>query len=108
MPFSWLRVPNEPSPKVKACMGKDQSKAKFASCVESIVAANGGKADPVMFETNGRWARAYVYWETQHQKRDIVLDLQAEEIIDLISPAEVDTLIAKGGKPAPPPKKPKP
>jgi hypothetical protein len=95
MPFYWIRVPNGVAPKVRACMGDDHSKRRFADCVGRIVDADGGRVESLWFEANGKWAHAHVYSDTPEQKRDILLDLEADQVIDLYSPDEIDELIAK-------------
>jgi hypothetical protein len=94
MPFSWVKAPSGTSPKIRACTGGDPSKLKFEECVESIVAKAGGRVESLWFEQNGKFAHIHIYWETHEQRANIVFDLQAEDVIDLISPREVDELAA--------------
>ena len=56
MPFSWMRVPGNTSPKVRRCMGDDHSKVRFEACVKDIVADDGGRVDQLWFELNGTFA----------------------------------------------------
>ena len=96
MPFSWVRISSGTSPKIRECTGNDTSKRKFEECVRSIVADDGGRVEELWFEQNGRYARVRFHWETQDDKTRILFDLEGDEVIDLMSPQEVDEL-AKGG-----------
>jgi hypothetical protein len=93
MPFSWVRVSGGTSPKVRRCMGEDHSKQKFADCVRAIVEDDRGRVESLWFEDNGRYARVRFYWETQEQKAKIIFDLEADQVIDLLTPEQVDDLI---------------
>ena len=93
MPFSWVKVSSHTSPKILECLDGDTTKRHFEECVRKIVAADGGGVESVWFEQNGKLAHVHIYWETPQQKQQIVLDLEAEDVIDLLSPAEVDDLI---------------
>jgi hypothetical protein len=93
MPYSWMRVQNAISPKVRACMGVDLSKQKFAKCVSDVVAAAGGRVESLWFEQNGRFARVTVEWASHDEKAKIVFDLEATDVTDLFTPLEVDTYI---------------
>jgi len=76
-------------------MGDDTSKVRFDECVRTIVDQDGGRVDAVWFEQNGKWAHVHLYWESLEQKAVILLDLEAEDVVDLVTPAEMDDLIAK-------------
>jgi hypothetical protein len=65
---------------------------RFAECVRTIVAADGGENTDVQFEPNGRWARVHFYWEDPDVKSAVVYDLQAQDVIDLISADAIETL----------------
>ena len=93
MPWSWARVSTGTSPKLQNCMGGDTSAANAEQCIRTIVEARGGRIEDVKFEPNGRWARVYFYWEDPHVKHAIVLDLQAQQVLDVISGDEMDSLI---------------
>ena len=93
MPFSWVRISSKTSPKIQRCVDGDPSKRKFEECVRSIVADDGGRVESFWFEQNGRYARVRFYWETHEQKLQIILDLEGEEVIDLLTTDEVDKLI---------------
>jgi hypothetical protein len=97
MPFSWLRVPGNTSPKVLACMGDDRTKERFAACVKEVVAGAGGKADHIWFEQNGIYAHVHVFWETVDQRTAIIFDLHAEQAVDLSTPTELDRLAQERG-----------
>jgi hypothetical protein len=93
MPFSWVRVSSKTSPKIQRCTDGDPSKRKFEECVRMIVGDDGGRVESFWFEQNGRYARIRFYWETQEQKTQILLDLEGEDAIDLLTTEEVDKLI---------------
>jgi hypothetical protein len=92
MPFSWVRISSETSPKIRQCTAGDPSKRKFEECVRSIVADDGGRVESFWFEQNGRYARVRFYWDTHEQKAKIIFDLEGEEVIDLLTTQEVDDL----------------
>jgi hypothetical protein len=89
-----MRVPGNTSPKIRKCMEneKSNSKATFESCLKKVVEDAGGKASDVWFEQNGTYAHALVEWETLDQKAAIVFDIEADEVIDVMSPADLDKL----------------
>ena len=93
MPYSWVRVQNAISPKVRACMGADLSKRKFADCVGKVIEDDGGRLESIWFEQNGRFARVHVEWNTRDEIAKIVFDLEATDVIDMFTPLEVDTYI---------------
>ena len=95
MPFSWMRVQNAISPKVRACMGGDLSKRKFADCVSKVVADHGGRVESLWSEANGRFARVHVEWNNHDDKAKIVFDLEATDVIDVFTALEVDTYIER-------------
>jgi hypothetical protein len=95
MPFSWVRAPSHTSRKIRECMGSNQSKVKFEECVRNIVASDGGSVDQIWFEPNGQFAHIHISWDTPEQKRSIVFDLGAEDIVDLHSAEEIDNLEAE-------------
>jgi hypothetical protein len=92
MPFSWVRVSSATSRKIRECTGDEPSRARFDECVRKIVAADGGGVEAVWFEQNGKFARVHFFWETHEQKARIIFDLEAEDVIDLITPQEADEL----------------
>ena len=92
MPWSWVRVSRATSPKLRDCTAGDPSAVRFEDCVRKIIAADGGDTNDVEFEPNGRWARVHFYWETPDVKNAVVYDLQAQEVIDLISAGEIESL----------------
>jgi hypothetical protein len=92
MPWSWVRVSRATSPKLRDCVAGDPSAVRFAECVRTIVAADGGENTDVQFEPNGRWARVHFYWEDPDVKSAVVYDLQAQDVIDLISADAIETL----------------
>ena len=92
MPWSWARVSTGTSPKLQNCMAATRRPRKPSS-IRTIVEARGGRIEDVKFEPNGRWARVYFYWEDPHTKHAIVLDLQAQQVLDVISGDEMDSLI---------------
>jgi hypothetical protein len=95
MPFSWVRVSSHTSQKIRECTGDNHSKAKFEECVRQIVGDDGGGVESIWFEPNGRYAHAHIYWETSEQKRNIIFDLEAEDVVDLYSAEEIDALTAE-------------
>lgn len=92
MPWSWARVSTGTSPKLRICMDGDTSAAKAERCIKMIVEAREGEVVDVKFEPNGRWARVNFYWKDPRVKHGIVLDLQAEQVLDVISAEEMDAL----------------
>jgi hypothetical protein len=97
MPFSWMRVSSGTSRRIKDCMGSDHSKARFEKCVGDIVEQEGGRVEGVWFELNGKFAHVHVYWETQEQKANIVFDLEADQVTDLLSVEEADHIAGRRG-----------
>jgi hypothetical protein len=93
MPYSWMRVQNAISPKVRACMGGNLSKRKFEDCVAKVVEDNAGRVESLWFEANGRFARVHVEWNNERDKANIVFDLEATDVIDVFTALEVDTYI---------------
>ena len=65
---------------------------KAEQCIRKIVEDRGGEVADVKFEPNGRWARVNFYWEDPRVKHGIVLDLQAQQVLDVISAEEMDAL----------------
>lgn len=93
MPFSWLKVPTGTSRKIHQCAGPNPTKVKFESCVQDIVASDGGSVDgQIRYEGNGKFAHVHVCYDTQDQKRRIVYDLDAVEVVDLYSAEEIDEM----------------
>lgn len=97
MPWSWARVSTRTSPKLRNCMGDDTSAGKAEDCIRRVVEARGGRIDHVEFETNGRWAHIHFYWEDHRVKQAIVFDLEAEDVIDVLSGDDRDKLIGGDG-----------
>jgi hypothetical protein len=95
MPFSWLRVSSQPSRKIKECMGSDHSKGRFHACATDIISASGGELRDAWFEGNGRWAHLHVYTDTQQQMQRIILDLEAEQAVELFSVDDMEMMIAE-------------
>jgi hypothetical protein len=95
MPFSWVRVPSNTSRKLRDCAGDDHSKVHIKRCIEDLTTKAGGRAEEVWFEGSGKFAHAHIYWETNEQKRNIILDLEAVEVVDLFEPEEIDELTAE-------------
>ncbi len=94
MPHSWIRIPNGASPAVRRCMESrdDTSRVGFEACVGEIAEKHGGEIERFDYETNGRWARIYLEWPNHDSKRDIVYELQGEDVVDVLSREEVDLL----------------
>ncbi len=95
MPFSWVRVSTHTSRKLRDCIAKDPSRVRAKQCIESIVADRGGTASLVMFERNGKFARVVLEYPGDGEKAAILLDLEADQVIDLLPPDELDELIAE-------------
>jgi hypothetical protein len=95
MPFSWVRVPSNTSHKIRECAGDDHTKVRFKAAVEEVVANDGGGVDKILFEGSGKYAHVHISWDTIEQKRNIVLDLEATEVVDLYEAEEIDELIAE-------------
>jgi len=92
MPFSWVRLPSHTSRKIRECMGDSMLKVRFEECVGRIVADAGGTLEQLWFEQNGKFAHGHIRWETPEQKAHIVYDLEADQVVDLVSPQEIDEL----------------
>jgi hypothetical protein len=92
MPFSWVRVSSATSKRIRECTGDSDSRTTFDDCVRKIVEAEGGGVEAVWFEQNGKFARVHFFWETHEQKARILFDLEAEDVIDLITPRQADEL----------------
>src|SRR6266436_1104093 len=95
MPFSWVRISSHTSQKIRECAGDDHSKVRFAECVQEIATSDGGSVEQLWFEPNGKFAHAHIYWETYEQKQNIIFDLEAEDVVDLYSPEEIDDMNAE-------------
>lgn len=97
MPFSWVRIPSNTSKKIHDCLGDDRSKVHVKHCIEVVTAESGEGAcvDQISFEASGKFAHARIGWVDCEQKRRIILDLEAVEVIDLYEPEEIDELIAE-------------
>jgi hypothetical protein len=95
MPFSWVRISTHTSRKLRDCIGKDPTRVRAKECIESLVADRGGSATFVMFERNGKFARVVLEYPSDDEKAAIVLDLEADEVIDLLPPDQLDELIAE-------------
>ena len=95
MPFSWVRVPSNTSRKLRECAGDDHRKARFKECIEEVTGNAGGRADKVLFEGSGKFAHVHIEWDDMAQKRRIVLDLEAVEVVDLYEAEDIDALIAE-------------
>ena len=90
MPWSWVRVPWGTSRKMRDCIGDERTAARADSCVRTIVEDDGGRVERTWFETNGKFLHAHVYWESVDQKNRIVLDLEAVEVVDVMSVEEFE------------------
>jgi hypothetical protein len=90
MPFSWVKVPSNSSYKIRKCVGDDHSKRHFAACVRSIVEQEGGTVESLWFELNGRLAHVNFYYETEEQRANLIFDLEGEDVVDLVTPEEID------------------
>jgi hypothetical protein len=95
MPWSWVRVSTGTSPKLKRCIGTDTSSGKARDCVTDIVTGAGGEVGELHFEANGKWARLRFKWANVHIKRDVIYDLQAEDVIDVLEDDERDELLPR-------------
>jgi hypothetical protein len=90
MPFSWVKVSSYTSHRIRQCMGDERSKRRFSECVSALVEREGGRVDAVWFELNGKFAHVSFYYENEEQRTNIIFDLEAEDVIDLVTPEEVD------------------
>jgi len=103
MAWSWVRVSTKTSPKLERCLDGDTSSARARGCITEIVTAAGGafqhngETGDLRFENNGRWARVKFWWDTPEIKRDVVYDLQAEDVVDLVEDDERDELRGRDG-----------
>ena len=94
MPFSWVKVSSHTSHKLRDCIGDDHSRVHAKHCIETLTVTAGGRADQVWFELNGKYARVLIEWATPEEKAKIVIDLEAEDIVDVYAPEEIDELAA--------------
>jgi hypothetical protein len=94
MPFSWVKVSTHTSRKLRDCIGDDGSRVHVKQCIETL-AGRSGCAEQTWFELNGKYARVLIQWSTPADKAKIVLDLEAEDVIDLYPPEEIDELAAE-------------
>jgi hypothetical protein len=91
MPFSWVRIPCDTSPKIQACTGTNLSKQKFADCVKSIVEKDHrGRVESLWVEKKAPYARVCIEWYAEKDKQPIFDDLDASEVIDVLTPEEFD------------------
>jgi hypothetical protein len=95
MPFSWVRISTHTSRKLRDCIGKDPTRVHAKECIEKLVSDRGGRATFVMFERNGKFARVVLDYPSDDEKAAIILDLEADEVIDLLPPDQLDELIAE-------------
>jgi hypothetical protein len=103
MPFSWVKAPTGTSRKIRECAGDHPTKAKFESCARDIVAGDGGSVDgEIRFEPNGKFAHIHIEWDTPEQKRKIIFDLDAVEVVDLYSAEEIDDMTVEAYTPCNP------
>ncbi len=95
MPFSWVKVSSHTSHKLRDCIGDDGSRVHAKHCIETLTRKAGGRADQTWFELNGKYARVLIEWSTPEEKAKIVIDLEAEDVIDVYGPEEIDELAAE-------------
>ena len=95
MPFSWVKVSGHTSQKLRDCLGDDHSRVHTKHCIEALAKKAGGSADQVWFELNGKYSRVLIEWETPEEKAKIVLDLEAEDVVDVFGPEEIDALASE-------------
>ena len=92
MPWSWVRVSTQ---RVRSCgtaSATTTSAATVRACVTEIVAAADGEVGLLDFEVNGKWARLRFRWDNVEVKRNVIYDLQADHVVDIISDDERDEL----------------
>ena len=87
-----------------SCLDQNESEAEELHGWGHLVREIRGRVSPtssrrptvtrsvVKFEANGRWARVLFRWETVQVKRDVIYDLQADHVVDVISGDERDEL----------------
>jgi hypothetical protein len=95
MPFSWVKMSVNTSPKLRDCIGDDHSRVHAKRCIESLTDRVGARADQVWFELNGKYAHAVIEWPDHEAKAKLIIDLEAVQIIDLYGPEEIDELRAE-------------
>ncbi|HET9939373.1 MAG TPA: hypothetical protein VFQ28_11305 [Gaiella sp.] len=101
MPWSWVRVSTRTSPKLRSCKGTDNSSATIKQCITTIVTQAGGalqhgnESGEVKFEGNGKFARLKFFWADLAIKRDVIYDLEADEVVDLLDDDERDGLLPR-------------
>ena len=92
MAWSWVRVSTKTSPKLANCLGGDTSSGRVRECVTGIVTEAGGEVGDIHFEGNGRWARVRFRSDSAEVRRNVIYDLQGEEVVDLVDDDERDEL----------------
>jgi hypothetical protein len=95
MPFSWVKISTHTSRKLRDCIGDDRSRVHVKRCIETVAGKAGGRASESWFELNGKYARVLIEWQTAEEKTNIVIDLEAEEVVDVYAPEEIDRLSAE-------------
>jgi hypothetical protein len=90
MPFSWVKVSVGTSHKIRRCTDGNPSRRRFEECVRAIIEAEGGRVDSVLFELNGKFAHVHLYYENDQQRANIFFDIEAEDVVDLVTAAEID------------------
>ena len=94
MGWSWVRVPRGSSPKLRDCTDGDPSASRLEECVREIVdeARGDSEVDEVIvkFEPNGTWARVGFSWVDEQVKEALLQDLEADQVVDLLSADELD------------------
>jgi hypothetical protein len=94
MPFSWVKVSTHTSHKLRDCIGDDRRRVHAKHCIE-IIGGESGKVHETWFELNGKYALVLIEWSTPEDKAKMVFDLEAEDVIDLYPPEEIDELAAE-------------
>jgi hypothetical protein len=108
MPFSWFRVPSNTSKKLHDCLlrkdeesgvdrlrNDDHSKVRVAACIEEIVGQQPGAEviGPIYFEANGKFAHVHVEYRDDEQRLNLIVDLEAEQAVDLFPASDIGDLI---------------
>lgn len=97
MPWSWIRVSRGTSDKVRKLTAGDSSAAHFESSVKRLAEGAGAQDVDVKFEPDGLASRVLFRWDDAQVKYAVVFDLHGEEVVDLLSAEEMESVAAGRG-----------
>jgi len=82
MPLSWIRVPRGTSPRLRACLGDENSDQNFERCVHEIVTSHQSRVLKFHHPGHGRFSHVRFDAPDDVSKGALMADLEAEEIED--------------------------